>query len=85
MENSEQQLLGVQAALDISAINGIVGLVILLKKRGLMSREEMSSMHDSMSKPFMLGSNAENSMVQNVQKMLDDLFAVMTEKPFKSP
>ena len=85
MESSEQQLLDVQAALDISAINGIICLAIMLKKRGFMTHEELSSMHDSMSKPLMLGGRANNPMVQNVQQIIDDLFAVMTEKPFKLP
>jgi hypothetical protein len=80
----DQELIAAQAALDMSAINGIICLAIMLKKRGLMTLEEMSSMHESMSKPLALSSNANNSTVQSVQRVLDDLFATMTEKPFIS-
>lgn len=66
-------------ASDVSAINGIVSLANILRKRGLLSDAEASAMYESMSLPLGLPKYAENPEVQDLQANLDRLFAVVME------
>ncbi len=72
---TEEQMRDAQQALDIAAINGVLSLAIMLKKRDLMTAEEGASLYDSMSKPLAMGEVANNPIVQNAQHNLDLLFA----------
>jgi len=74
-EMDDEQVRYALQALDISAINGIVSLAIMLKKRGLMTSEEGEAMLDAMSKPLNLAEVANNPVVQDTQQKLDMLFA----------
>lgn len=65
------------SAMDISAINGLVGIAIVLKKRGLITANELKDLHDSMSKPLSLPINAGNPILQDAQSRMDDLFATL--------
>lgn len=78
-EVSQQQLAETQQALDISALNGIVSLALLLKKRGLMTSGEAKRLHEMMSKPLSMPHNAANRAVQDAQQNLDLLFSVLIE------
>ena len=64
-------------ASDVSAINGIVSLANILRKRGLLTDAETSAMYESMSLPLGLPKYAENPAVQELQVNLDRLFAVV--------
>lgn len=72
-------LIEAQEASDVSAINGIVSLANILRKRGLLSDAEASAMYESMSLPLGLPKYAENPDVQDLQSNLDRLFAVVME------
>jgi len=64
-------------ASDVSAINGIVSLANILRKRGLLTDAEASAMYESMSLPLGLPQYAENPAVQDIQLNLDRLFATV--------
>lgn len=64
-------------ACGISAINGIVSLANILRKRGILTNAEASAMYESMSLPLGLSKYAENRAVQDLQLNLDRLFAVI--------
>ncbi len=64
-------------ASDVSAINGIVSLANILKKRGLLTTAEAGAIYESMSLPLGLPKYAENPAVQELQLHLDRLFAVV--------
>lgn len=72
-------LIEAHEASDVSAINGIVSLANILRKRGLLSDAEASAMYESMSLPLGLPKYAENPDVQDLQSNLDRLFAVVME------
>ncbi len=72
-------LIEAHEASDVSAINGIVSLANILRKRGLLSDADASAMYESMSLPLGLPKYAENPDVQDLQANLDRLFAVVVE------
>lgn len=72
-------LIEAHEASDVSAINGIVSLANILRKRGLLTDAEASAMYESMSLPLGLPKYAENPEVQDLQSNLDRLFAVVME------
>lgn len=72
-------LIAAHEASDVSAINGIVSLANILRKRGLLTDGEASAMYESMSLPLGLPKYAENPDVQDLQSNLDRLFAVVME------
>ena len=72
-------LIAAHEASDVSAINGIVSLANILRKRGLLTDSEASAMYESMSLPLGLPRYAENPDVQDLQSNLDRLFAVVME------
>lgn len=74
---TEKYLIESHEAADVSAINGIVSLANILRKRGLLTDAETSAMHESMSLPLGLPKYAENPAVQELQLNLDRLFAVV--------
>jgi len=74
---TEKDLIEAHEASDVSAINGIVSLVNILRKRGLLTDAETSAMHESMSLPLGLPKYAENPAVQELQLNLDRLFAMV--------
>lgn len=74
---TEQDLIEAHEASDVSAINGIVSLANILRKRGLLTDAETSAMYESMSLPLGLPKYAENPAVQELQLNLDRLFAVV--------
>lgn len=74
---AEEDLIEALEASDVSAINGIVSLANILRKRGLLSDAEASAMYESMSLPLGLSKYAENPAVQDLQLNLDRLFAVI--------
>jgi hypothetical protein len=73
-------LIEAHEASDVSAINGIVSLANILRKRGLLSDAEASAMYESMSLPLGLPKYAENADVQDLQSTLDRLFAVVVKR-----
>ena len=73
----ESDLIAAHEASDVSAINGIVSLANILRKRGVLSDAETSAMYESMSPPLGLPKYAENAAVQDLQLNLDRLFAVV--------
>ena len=75
-----QQMLEAQQALDVAALNGILSLAIVLRKRNLLTDGETTSLHDIMSRPLSLPGNADNPVVQNAQHNLDQLFALLVEQ-----
>ena len=75
-----QQLLEAQEALDVAAVNEILSLAIVLRKRKLLTDAETKSLHDIMSKPLSLPGNADNPVVQDAQQNLDQLFALIVER-----
>lgn len=75
-----QQVLEAQQALDVAAINGILSLAIILRKRGLLTDAETKRLHDIMSRPLGLPGNADNPVVQHAQHNLDQLFALLVER-----
>ncbi|MBB3957862.1 hypothetical protein [Novosphingobium sediminicola] len=74
---AEKDLMDALEASDVSAINGIVSLANILRKRGLLNDAETSAMHESMSLPLGLPKYAENPAVQDLQLNIDRLFAVV--------
>ena len=74
---TEKDLVEAHEASDVSAINGIVSLANILRKRGLLTDAEASAMHESMSLPLGLPKYAGNPAVQDLQLNLDRLFAVI--------
>lgn len=74
---AETDLIGAREASDVSAINGIVSLANILLKRGILNDAEASAMYESMSLPLGLPKYAENPAVQDLQLILDRLFAVV--------
>jgi hypothetical protein len=76
---TEKDLIEAHEASDVSAINGIVSLANILRKRGLLTDAEASAMYESMSLPLGLAKYAGNSAVQDLQLNLDRLFAVVVE------
>jgi hypothetical protein len=74
---AETDLIGAREASDVSAINGIVSLANILLKRGILTDAEASAMYESMSLPLGLPKYAENPAVQDLQLILDRLFAVV--------
>lgn len=73
------KLIEAHEASDISAINGIVSLANILRKRGFLTDAEASAMYESMSLPLGLPKYAENADVQDIQSNLDRLFAMIVE------
>ena len=74
---TEKDLIEAHEASDVSAINAIVSLANILRKRGLLTDAETSAMYESMSLPLGLPKYAENPAVQELQLNLDRLFAVI--------
>jgi hypothetical protein len=74
---TQKVLIEAREASDVSAINGIVSLANILRKRGLLTDAETSATYESMSLPFGLPKYAENPAVQELQLNLDRLFAVV--------
>ncbi len=74
---TEKNLIEAHEASDVSAINGIVCLANILRKRGFLTDRETSAMYESMSLPFGLPKYAGNPAVQELQLNLDQLFAVV--------
>lgn len=74
---AEKDLIEAHEASDVSAINGIVSLANILRKRGLLTDAEASALYESMSLPLGLPKYAENPAVQELQANLDRLFAVV--------
>lgn len=70
-------LIEAQAAADVSAINGIVGLANILRIRGILTPADTTALHESMSLPLGLPHYASNAAVQDLQRNLDQLFAIM--------
>lgn len=73
------KLIEAHEASDISAINGIVSLANILRKRGLLTDAEASALYESMSLPLGLPKYADNADVQDVQTNLDRLFAMIVQ------
>jgi hypothetical protein len=76
-ELAEKDWVEALEASDVSAINGIVSLANILRKRGLLTDAETSAMHESMSLPLGLPKYAENAAVQELQLNIDRLFAIV--------
>ena len=74
-----EDLIAAHEASDVSAINGIVSLANIMRKRGLLSDAEAYAMFESMSLPLTLPRYANNPAVQELQLNLDRLFAVIVE------
>ena len=74
---TKQQFAEAQQALDIAALNGIVFLAEILKKRGLLEAVEIQGLHETMTTPLSLPQNATNPAVQDAHHNLDLLFAVL--------
>ncbi|MFA7387577.1 MAG: hypothetical protein WCZ87_07950 [Thiohalobacteraceae bacterium] len=74
-----KNLIEAHEAFHVSAINGIVSLANILRKRSLLTDAEASAMYESMSLPLGLPKYAENPDVQDIQSNLDRLFAVVVE------
>lgn len=70
-----QEQIAAQQASDVSAINGIVCLANILRKRGILSDADTSAMYESMSLPLGLPKYADNLAAQELQLHLDQLFA----------
>ncbi len=74
---ADPQLLEAHEASGISAINGIISLANILRKRNILSDADVSALHESMSLPLGMAKYAENPSVQDIQLNLDRLFAMM--------
>lgn len=74
---AQEQLIEAHEASDVSAINGIVSLANILRRRGLLTDLEASAMYESMSLPLGLPKYAENLAVQDLQLNLDRLFSLV--------
>lgn len=72
-------LIEAHEASGVSAINGIISLANILRKRGLLNDVEASAMYESMSLPLGLPKYADNADVQDLQANLDRLFAVVMQ------
>ena len=72
---TNEQVRDAQKALDIAAMNGILSIVMVLKKRNLMTNEEAVAMHESMTKALSWSVVANNPSVQDAQHHLDLLFS----------
>lgn len=68
-------------AANVSAINGIVGLANILRRRGILTDADTSALYESMSLPLGLPRHAQNLAVQELQLNLDRLFAVVVAPP----
>jgi hypothetical protein len=75
----EKNLVEAHEAADVAAINGIVSLANVLRKRDILNDAEASAIYESMSLPLGLPKYAENPIVQEIQLNLDRLFAVVIE------
>ena len=64
-------------AATVSAINGIVGLTNILRRRGFLSDADASALYESMNLPLGLPRYAQNQAVQDLQLNLDRLFALI--------
>ena len=73
----DQDLLDAREASGVAAINGIVCLANILRKQGILSDADASAMHESMSLPLGLPKYAGNLAVQDLQAIIDLLFAVV--------
>lgn len=73
----DPQLLEAHEASGISAINGIVSLANILRKRNILSDADASALHESMSLPLGMAKYAGNPAVQDIQLNLDRLFAMV--------
>lgn len=67
----------VYEASGVCAINGIVSLVNILRKRRMLSDAETSAMHESMILPLGLPKFAGNQAVQDLLVIIDLLFAAV--------
>ena len=76
---ADKHLIEAHEASDVSAINGIVSLANILRKRDLLTDAEASAMYESMSLPLALPKYAENPAVQDIQLNLDRLFAMVVK------
>jgi hypothetical protein len=76
---SDEQLLDAHEASDVSAINGIISLAHILRKRDLLSDADISALYESMSLPLGMTRYASNPAVQDIQSNLDQLFAMVIE------
>ena len=74
-----EHLVEAHEASDVSAINGIVSVANILRRRGLLTDAEASAMYESMSLPLGLPKYAGNPAVQDLQLNLDRLFAVVVK------
>jgi len=74
---AEKDVIEAHEASNVSAINGIVSLANILKKRGLLTNAEAGAIYESMSLPLGLPKYAKNPAVQDLQSNLDRLFAVV--------
>lgn len=74
-----KNLIEAHEAADVTAINGVVSLANILRKRGLLTDAEASAMYESMSLPLGLPKYAGNPHVQDIQTNLDRLFAMVVE------
>lgn len=76
---TEKERIEAHEAADVCAINGIISLANILRKRGVLDDAGASAMYESMSLPLGLPKYAENAIVQEIQLNLDQLFAVVVE------
>ena len=77
LNHTKDDLIEAREASDVSAINGLVSLANILRKRGILNDAETSAIYESMSLPLGLPKYAENPAVQELQLNLDRLFAVV--------
>lgn len=75
LQLTRQQLAQAQHSFDSAALNGIMALAVILKKRGLISEDEIELMHETMVKPLDSRQNATNPLAQATQEHIDRLFA----------
>ncbi len=73
----DQDQLDAREASGVAAINGIVCLANILRKQGILSDAQARAMHESMSLPLGLPRHAGNPAVQDLQSIIDRLFAVV--------
>ena len=73
----DQDLLDAREASGVAAINGIVCLANILRQHGILSDGDASARHESMSLPLGLPKYAGNLAVQDLQAIIDQLFAVV--------
>jgi hypothetical protein len=75
----DPQLIEAHEASHICAINGIVSLANILRKRNILSDAEASALYESMSLPLGMAKYAANPSVQEIQLNLDRLFAMVVD------